>query len=333
MHTASTTGSSRRVSNRSPPITPASTSHRTRPSATKVASLTVSMARLSSSHAGTDVTHPVRFTSVLSQTLPPLTVLSKQTSTNAPSFTQKSSILILSSHQSIINSHLVSSQPYSKSVLSNRKSTTNPPLSQFSTMPSLLNHQSKTYSTFTQKSTLLNYNLTNSSSKKPGQNTQLTTKSSTDHHITSLPPKLPTLLNNIPLSYQHPNLATFPDQEIFTNVSTHFSHTRGGSSTPHNTVSITTPLALTLQNIETTFVTRSAVPGHSVEISTNGSTSGKTKHYQFKLKDKKMIDKFVVARPSKTLSLILWCHQIHVNTPMPLGTEFFANCTMLHRLP
>lgn len=245
----------------------------------KVASLAVSTPRLSSSsHAGSDVTHPVRFTSVLSQTLPPLTVLSKQTSVKAPSFTQKSTILFLSSHHFTDNSQLISSQPYSKSVLSNRQSTTNPPSSQLSTMYSLLNHQSKT---FTQKSTPSNHNSANLSSKKPGQITQLTTQSSTDHLTTSLPPKLSTLQNNIPLSYQHPNRATFPDQGIiFTNISTYFSYTRGGSSTPHNTVSITAPLALTLQNIETAFVTRSTVPGHSVEISTSESTSGETKHYR-----------------------------------------------------
>ncbi|XP_065923241.1 uncharacterized protein [Magallana gigas] len=57
--TASTTGSSRKVSNRSPPITPTSTSHKTRPSVIKVASLAVSTPRFSSSsHAGSDVTHP-----------------------------------------------------------------------------------------------------------------------------------------------------------------------------------------------------------------------------------------------------------------------------------
>uniref|UniRef100_A0A8W8NNP7 CUB domain-containing protein n=1 Tax=Magallana gigas TaxID=29159 RepID=A0A8W8NNP7_MAGGI len=57
--TALTTGSSRKVSNRSPPITPTSTSHKTRPSVIKVASLAVSTPRLSSSsHAGSDVTHP-----------------------------------------------------------------------------------------------------------------------------------------------------------------------------------------------------------------------------------------------------------------------------------
>lgn len=246
----------------------------------KVASLAVSTPRLSSSsHAGSDVTHPVRFTSVLSQTLPPLTVLSKQTSVKAPSFNQKSTILFLSSHHFTDNSQLISSQPYSKSVLSNRQSTTNPPSSQLSTMYSLLNHQSKTYLTFTQKSTPSNHNSA-LSSKKLGQSTQLTTQSSTDHLTTSLPPKLSTLQNNIPLSYQHPNRATFPDQGIIsTNISTYFSYTRGRSSTPHNTVSITAPLALTLQNIETAFVTRSTVPGHSVEVSTSESTSGETKHY------------------------------------------------------
>lgn len=248
----------------------------------KVAPLAVSTPRFSSSsHAGSDVTHPVRFTSVLSQTLPPLTVLSKQTSVKAPSFTQKSTILFLSSHHFTDNSQLISSQPYSKSVLSNRQSTRNPPSSQLSTMYSLLNHQSKTYLTFTQKSTPSNHNSANLSSKKLGQSTQLTTQSSTDHLTTSLPPKLSTLQNNIPLSYQHPNRATFPDQGIIsTNISTYFSYTRGGSSTPHNTVSITAPLALTLQNIETAFVTRSTVPGHSVEISTSESTSGETKHYR-----------------------------------------------------
>lgn len=248
----------------------------------KVASLAVSTPRFSSSfHAGSDVTHPVRFTSVLSQTLPPLTVLSKQTSVKAPSFNQKSTILLLSSHHFTDNSQLISSQPYSKSVLSNRQSTTNPPSSQLSTMYSLLKHQSKTYLTFTQKSTPSNHNSANLSSKKPGQSTQLTTQSSTDHLTTSLPPKLSTLQNNIPLSYQHPNRATFPDQGIIsTNISTYFFYTRGGSSTPHNTVSITAPLALTLQNIETAFVTRSTVPGHSVEVSTSESTSGETKHYR-----------------------------------------------------
>lgn len=250
----------------------------------KVASLAVSTPRFSSSsHAGSDVTHPVRFTSVLSQTLPPLTVLSKQTSVKAPSFNQKSTILFLSSHHFTDNSQLISSQPYSKSVLSNRQSTRNPPSSQLSTMYSLLNHQSKTYLTFTQKSTPSNHNSANFSSKKPGQSTQLTTQSSTDHLTTSLPPKLSTLQNNIPLSYQHPNRATFPDQGIIsTNISTYFSYTRarGGSSTPHNTVSITAPLALTLQNIETAFVTRSTVPGHSVDVSNSESTSGETKHYR-----------------------------------------------------
>lgn len=247
----------------------------------KVASLAVSTPRFSSFHAGSDVTHPVRFTSVLSQTLPPLTVLSKQTSVKAPSFNQKSTILFLSSHHFTDNSQLISSQPYSKSVLSNRQSTRNPPSSQLSTMYSLLNHQSKTYLTFTQKSTPSNHNSANLSSKKPGQSTQLTAQSSTDHLTTSLPPKLSTLQNNIPLSYQHPNRATFPDQGIIsTNISTYFSYTRGGSSTPHNTVSITAPLALTLQNIETAFVTRSTVPGHSVEVSTSESTSGETKHYR-----------------------------------------------------
>lgn len=282
------------------------------------------MARSSSSHAGTDVTHPVRFTSVLSQTLPPLTVLSKQTSTNAPSFTQKSTILFLSSHQSTINSHLISPQPYSKSVLSNRQSTTNPHLSQFYTMSPLLNHQSKTYSTFTQKLTLSSHNSTNSSSKKPGQITQLTTQSSTDHQTTSLPPKLSTIQNNIPLSYQHPNRATFPDLEILsTNVSAHFSHTRGGSSTPHNTVSITTPWALSLQNIKTTFVTRSTLPGHS-----NESTSGETKHYL--LKDE-MIDKFVVARPGKILSLVF---EMSPDTCWYTNAiEHWVLCQLYHRLP
>lgn len=185
----------------------------------------------------------------------------KQTSVKAPSFNQKSTILFLSSHHFTDNSQLISSQPYSKSVLSNRQSTTNPPSSQLSTMYSLLNHQSKTYLTFTQKSTPSNHNSANLSSKKPGQITQLTTQSSTDHLTTSLPPKLSTLQNNIPLS-------------------SYFSYTRGGSSTPHNTVSITAPLALTLQNIEIAFVTRSTVPGHSVEVPTSESTSGETKHYR-----------------------------------------------------